>query len=91
MMGTVQKSATPPNLNVNNLAKKAVNNSHRNLSLCMWNVGGMVCSGTDYHKINDPFFVETIKGYDIIALVETQMSPEQPLKLDCQKGLAKIK
>jgi hypothetical protein len=48
----------------------------------MWNMGGMVCKQTNYDKIKDPMFIETIKGHDIIALVETHLPADHPIALD---------
>jgi len=62
--------------------EKLTPNCHANLTICMWNVGGMVCKSTNYKKIRDPWFLSTISGNDIIALVETQVSPDEPLKLE---------
>jgi hypothetical protein len=42
----------------------------------------MMCHSTGYNKTLDPLFLNTIKNHDIIALVETHMSPDQPLALD---------
>ena len=53
-----------------------------NLSVCMWNVGGMMGGNTNYSKITDPWFIDIVQGNDIIALVETHMSPDQPIVME---------
>jgi hypothetical protein len=59
----------------------------------MWNVGGMVCKSTDYEKLKDPLFLQTLEGHDIIALVETHLPTDYPLALEgyycCRKDRPK--
>ena len=48
----------------------------------MWNVNGLMCKSTNYNKLHDPLFFNMARGYDIITVVETGISPDQPLAAD---------
>lgn len=41
------------------------------LNICTWNVGGMISDKVN--KASDRLFVDTIKEYDIVLLVETHI------------------
>ena len=56
--------------------------SQSGLSLCMWNIHGMINNTRNYNKLDDSEFKMLVEGHDIIGLVETQISPDQPLALD---------
>ena len=55
---------------------------HCGLSVCMWNVNGLVCAKRQYNKIEDSIFHKIIKDHDIIALVETKISPEVNIQME---------
>jgi len=48
----------------------------------MWNVNGILSRKSHQCKLNDPFFIDVVKHTDIVALVETQASPDMSLALD---------
>lgn len=52
------------------------------ISVCMWNINGIISGSSNCSKIEDPDFVKNVEGNDIIALVETQISPNTPITLD---------
>ena len=51
------------------------------LSLCMWNVNGIISGLTKSNKLEDPDFSRVISGHDIIALIETKVSPTEAISL----------
>jgi hypothetical protein len=55
---------------------------HSDLSICMWNVNGLESKSIGSNKLEDPLFLDTVRNFDIISLVETQLSPNDPLKIE---------
>lgn len=73
-----------PRMKCTNIGQiSAVNKSvQKSLSFCTWNVGGLMCRATKYMKLHDPLFLKAIVDFDIIALLETHVSPMDPLELE---------
>ena len=64
----------------NRLLQKTVNSD--GISVCMWNINGILTGKSKCSKLNDTSFLRTIRGYDIVALVETHISPQNILEMD---------
>ena len=52
------------------------------ISICMWNINGALTGKSKCNKLNDPAFLKTVQGQDIIALVETHVSPHVTLEIE---------
>ena len=52
------------------------------ISVCMWNINGILTGKSKCDKLKDSNFLRTVQGQDIIALIETHVSPQTPLELD---------
>ena len=52
-------------------AKSKQQSKRLTLSVCCWNVDGLITNDHDYDKLSDSEFLHKIQGCDIIGLVET--------------------
>ena len=54
----------------------------RTLKITCWNVNGLYRKSSDYCKLEDEGFLDSVLGYDIIGLVETHAAPEDNISLE---------